>query len=410
MGFGTNKKLKVVWICHFSNIDIQNKLKVRNRISEYAPWITFGILEAKKRNDIELHIISPHRWISGIKELQDGNIFYHFFNSGIPFTGRHWPDIFRWDVFTNFYLNRKRIKRITEKITPDIIHWHGAENTYFSSSFFDLYKNYPYLVTIQGFVGMQQDNHKFLTRELRQKIKIEKQILSIAEQIGVRTNEMSDIAFRLNEKANQHWHNYFGNFPMNVNLNELVEKKYDIIFFARVVKLKGIEDLINACGLLKPLFPEIKVAIIGPLSEKYRSDLEALIIKNNCGENIKFLGHFSDQNDIYKYVVESKITVIPTHVDIIPGTIIESMFRGIPVVSYKIGGIPQINQEDEIILLVEKGDISGLAEKIKALLIDSSYCRKMGEKAYNYAIKTWNNSNTFSDVMNIYYKILKYED
>ncbi len=176
------KKLKVIWICHFTNADIQNQLKSRKRIPEFAPWITLGIKEVKNRSsEIELHIISPHRWISGIKEFQDENVFYHFFNPGIPWYGRHWPYFFRWDSYTGFRSNRIRIEKFAKMINPDIIHWHGAENAYFTSSFFDLMNSYPNLVTIQGFISLALSdatnaNNK-ITNVHKKGVAIEKKIL-----------------------------------------------------------------------------------------------------------------------------------------------------------------------------------------------------------------------------------------
>ena len=74
------EKLKVVWICHFSNEFVRSELGVKKNVRDFASWITLGIAEAKKRDDIDLHIVSPHRWISGISEFTQQNIHYHFFN------------------------------------------------------------------------------------------------------------------------------------------------------------------------------------------------------------------------------------------------------------------------------------------------------------------------------------------
>ena len=70
------KKLKVVWICHFSNEHVQQKLNVKRPVREFAPWISLGIEEVKKRKDIELHVISPHRWITSNKEFKEKNVIF----------------------------------------------------------------------------------------------------------------------------------------------------------------------------------------------------------------------------------------------------------------------------------------------------------------------------------------------
>ena len=76
------KKIKVAWICHFSNEEIRNQLHFRKDIVglikkrpmiDFAQWNTYAINEFKKFNDVELHVISPHIQIS----------------SGIPHRQRH---------------------------------------------------------------------------------------------------------------------------------------------------------------------------------------------------------------------------------------------------------------------------------------------------------------------------------
>ena len=78
-----------------------------------------------------------------------------------------------------------------------------------------------------------------------------------------------------------------------------------------------------------------------------------------------------------------KISVLPTYNDMYPGTIIESMFLGIPVVSYNVDSNPEINDKYEAIRLVEVGNIESLAESIYTLLIDDSqrqHLEVMGKK------------------------------
>ncbi len=402
-----SKKLKVVWICHFTNDTIQQHLKPRKKVAEFAPWITFGIKEAEKRNDIELHIVSPHKWISKNIEFKLNNIYYHFFNPGIPFYGRHWPSFFRVDIFTNFWLNKKQVKNFINKIDPDIIHLHGIENPYYSSTVFQFINSYPILVTIQGINLLHLSKIK-MNADIKLRYKIGKEILIRFNNFGIRTKAMTEEILTYNINPNFYWHEYFINIP-SVNSNFIhSEKKYDIIFFARIDKTKGIEDLIKVIGMLKKKkFKNINVAVIGSSSKKYLSFLKTLAKENNCLDNISFIGFLPTQEDIYKILDKSKICVLPTYNDTIPGTIIESMFRKVPVVSYKTGGIPDINENDEYLLLNRQGDLEGLMRNIEKLMDNEYYRKKLAEKAYEYAIDRWNNEKAIKDIILIYKKILK---
>ena len=57
------------------------------------------------------------------------------------------------------------------------------------------------------------------------------------------------------------------------------------------------------------------------------------------------------------------------------------MQLGFPVGSYKVGSIPELNAENESLLLVVKGDIQGLAVQIKKLLTDEEYAAQLAQQA-----------------------------
>jgi len=403
MEFGGNNKLKVVWICHFSNKEIQSLLPLKKKIEEFAPWISLGIKEVIKSSIIELHVISPHKFLNRQVDIEKDNIFYHFYNSGIPFYGRHWPAFFRFDVLSNFYGNKKVISKIVNKLNPDIIHLHGAENAYYSSSILRLYKKYPVLVTIQGFITRSSNNKDSIYTKRR--VCVEKEILKKLNNFGIRNSEMRNHIIKYNPNAVFHYHEYFLNREKEVRRTEDI-KNFDLIFFARINKDKGIEDLIKITGILKIKNPLIKVAVIGTSSNEYMSYLQDQCKECNCEENVFFLGYLKTQADVFKVLSQSKISVLPTYNDIIPGTIIESMFRNIPVVTYNTGGIPEINDTEKRIEIIEQGKWIKMAEVIENLLFDSIEREKLAKKAKEYADNRWNNKQAMTDIISIYETIL----
>ena len=72
-------KIKVVWICGFSNLKIRDHLQFEKytlnillrklfkkncNVSDYGVWNTNAIKEFENFNDIELHVISRHKFLS----------------------------------------------------------------------------------------------------------------------------------------------------------------------------------------------------------------------------------------------------------------------------------------------------------------------------------------------------------
>ena len=194
-----HKKLKVVWLCYFSNEFVQNQLKPFKRIGEIAPWISSLIKLFENNIDIELHIISQHEWITGYKSFEKNGVFYHFFNNGIPFTGRHWPSFLRFDLWIDFFPLKKKFASIVNKIQPDIIHMHGAENE-FCTGIIQFHRKFPVFITIQGFIHKSSSISKSIKRRIQNEFKI----LNLFNHYGYRTETMGKDIKNLNPKAVLH--------------------------------------------------------------------------------------------------------------------------------------------------------------------------------------------------------------
>ncbi|MFW2381613.1 MAG: glycosyltransferase, partial [Acidimicrobiales bacterium] len=62
----------------------------------------------------------------------------------------------------------------------------------------------------------------------------------------------------------------------------------------------------------------------------------------------------------------------------LPNVLLEAMAMGVPVVSSRLAGTPEVVHDGHTGLLVEPGDVSGLATAIQQLGSDADACRAMG--------------------------------
>jgi glycosyltransferase involved in cell wall biosynthesis len=207
---------------------------------------------------------------------------------------------------------------------------------------------------------------------------------------------------QFNPNAILHWHNY----PLPEIKPLYVEKKFDIVFFAQVSKDKGIEDLLKAISIVKPHLPYLKVCIIGATSSSYSNFLMKMTTQLGVFENIYWAGFLDSQADVHRMASFSKISVLPTWHDILPGTIIESMLLKLPVVAYSVGGIPEINSGEEYISLVPQGDVNTLAKKILFLLTNPESLKSKSENSYKRAIVMFDNTKITGDLLNAYKEVV----
>jgi glycosyltransferase involved in cell wall biosynthesis len=384
-----SKKLRIVLICHFMNKTIQQLLGMDGNEKELAPWIGLEIEEIKKRDDIELHLISPFVNIIKSQSFIDGNVNYHCIKIGVPFMRRYWPSSLPLNEWTNFFVFNFQVRRLINSIKPDLINLSGAENAYYSSSILGI-KGYPVIVTIQGFVSL--NNTGVVTDPvIKNRIRVEAKIMSELKYFGIEASFMESYIRKYNKEAKMFWYHFL--FAKTAVL-ESVPKEFDVVFFARITKMKGIEDLIKAVSIARDRKPDIKLCIIGHTYGNELTELKNLISSLNLDENIVFKGFIPTQREMHMEVVKSRISVLPTYNDTIPGTIVESMLLGLPMISYETGGIPDLNKDGENLILVEQGNVAKLADAIVDLLGDTKKQEEIAVRARNYALFEFDNTRS----------------
>ena len=393
-------KLKIVWLCHFTSKEVQAKLPIWKKKNESAPWIPNMIKGIMGRNDIELHIISPHEYLKKNTSYSEDNIHFHFIHYGMPIIHRHWPAKFHYDVFSNFSTYRKKVKLAVEIIKPDLINLIGAENAYYSSAILDFKDQYPILISIQGFIS-QLKHVVGDSAAGGKKIEIEERILREFKYFCGEQDSSTYI------KAYNPNHKFFKLvFAINEDLALSTfgnEKTYDCIYYGRLHKTKGTEEFIKVIAEIKKTIPHIKACIVGSGDAKpYKVIAEEL----GCTENIDFLGFMETQKELFEKVKESKVFLAPPLLERLSMTIREAMFLKVPIVAYATGGIPYINEFGENILMVKTGDYQAMAEKTILLLQNDKMREALSEKAYQYAQSEFSLKANTNRLLEAYYDII----
>ena len=416
------KTIKVFIICHFSDDKIRSHLllKKNHKIADYAVWITNQINGYEKRNDIELHIVSPHKGMQKMRqEFEINSIHYYFFRSD-PFIGQFVEKAINYlcyyisKGFINrileeirgiyrliyYYPQKIYVKALVKRIKPDIIHLNGAENPYYSSTVFGL-KNcgIPICVLIQGIVS----DPEFLKYEKGDisRIKIEKKIHSSFYYYIVGTVQHYSLVKQDNPKATFYFRPEIRTINIDVAI-EHIDKLYDFVFFAGINKIKGIEHLIEAISRLKNEYPDISLLVLGPCSKSYKEYLLQLCNNKEVSNNVVFGGHIPKREDLFRRALEAKIYVLPTLNEGLATSVVEAMLLGLPVITYATGGMPFLNKDGENVLMAPTGDIDSLVLYMKKLLDDPIYAQKLAKMGQNFA------KRVFSEEANIETNIRQY--
>lgn len=399
-------KLKVIWICHFSNEEVRKRLplaKKGTQVSDYAPWITNMIQEFKQFKDIEVHIISPHLGLKAITHSFDcEGIHYYFFKADIPFLNRHWPHFFRLDAWTGYIRNRLIVRHFVNKINPSIINLIGAENPYYSSTVLGI-NHIPVLVSIQG---IYSNNERFkLEKKDVVRCNIERKIHGKNKYFGISAPFMPDLIKRDCPDPILFWNRY----PLTIVKLEnsaSIKKEYDFVFFSRLTPTKGPEDALEALSLVKKFKPDVTMRMMGPVGEPYIHELRGKARELGIEKNVEISGGFALQEDMLMEAAKAKYYVLPTKIDTIPGTIFEAIYLGLPVVSYRTGDIPRLNTGEIRVLLCDRGDIASLAHNMIRLLDEPQLGEDLSRKARDFVVKWFDNRGAAMNFLHQYKAVL----
>lgn len=148
---------------------------------------------------------------------------------------------------------------------------------------------------------------------------------------------------------------------------------FTILSVARLVEKKGLPDLIEACRRLRDRGLEFRCGIVG--KGILRSQLESLIRRRKLGDRVRLLGPHT-QGEVLERYRAAHLYVLPSIVgsdgnrEGLPVSIVEALAAGLPVVSTRVTGIPEVVRHGENGLLVESGDARALAGAIESLMRD----------------------------------------
>jgi len=154
-----------------------------------------------------------------------------------------------------------------------------------------------------------------------------------------------------------------------------------ILSVGRLIEKKGFPDLIEACGLLKARGAPFRCEIAGdgPL-ENY---LRALIAARRLTDEVRLLGA-TPQETIINRLGHTRLFALACAterdggMDNLPTVLMEAMAAGVPCVSTRLAGVPEMVEPGVTGQLVDEHDVPALADALEALLRDPARARALG--------------------------------
>lgn len=299
------------------------------------------------------------------------------------------------------------IKKFLNKNKYDVVHFNssnaligvlGAKNSkYRPKTVFTLrglslldinYKKHPLLRKIYKYyfiyllkhtdeaVCVSKINHDYIIKQ------------KIAPKASVVLNGLNpeDLKFIDKEKARQEISKY-------TKIN--IDNKFIIGSIGRLDYAKNFEFLIRIFPELLKIKPESILFIIGEGNE--RDKYIKLIKENNLEDNIIFAGKIPDAA---KFIKAFDLFSLPSRYEGLSITLIEALFAGVPILTSKVGGNPEL--VDSIDQIYELNNGAEFLIKFKEISTNKDLRDRLSLQNKEQAQK-FHISNTINQYLNIYY-------
>ena len=152
----------------------------------------------------------------------------------------------------------------------------------------------------------------------------------------------------------------------------------EMLCVGRLTPAKGQHVLLQACCLLRERNVPFHVTFVG--DGPSRPSLEAAARDLGIDDAEAFAGVVG-QGQILAYYNQADVFVLPSFAEGLPVVLMEAMSAGLPCVSTRIAGIPELIEDGTNGVLTSAADSKGLADRLETLLSDPDLRVRLGERA-----------------------------
>lgn len=170
------------------------------------------------------------------------------------------------------------------------------------------------------------------------------------------------------------------------------------LYAGRLSLEKGVDYLIKAFSELPP---EIKLRIVGTGPEEAHLKQQAKNLSN-----VEFVG-FKPRNELVKEYDNCIASLLTCNwFENCPISVIDSLCFGKPVIASKVGGLPELVENNKTGYLVETGDIQQIKDSIIKLYENPQLAIEMGQKAREKAETQYTKEVFYNGLIEVYEKAM----
>ena len=158
-------------------------------------------------------------------------------------------------------------------------------------------------------------------------------------------------------------------------------KTWRILFLARIIREKGIYEILEAFSLIQSKYPTMELVVAGDGREL---DNVKSFTRESSIHNVTFAGYIKNEEKRRRFH-EAHIFCLPSYAEGCPVSVIEAMAYGLPIVTRPVGGVVDFFKNGSHGFISGSLDPNVLASHIEKLLVDKNLYEKISLYNYQFA-------------------------
>ena len=181
--------------------------------------------------------------------------------------------------------------------------------------------------------------------------------------------------------------------------------KFTFLFVGRIVRDKGINELVDAFDRLSKEMPTIQLNLVGNYEDNLDpiSDKSCHIIESNPNIHFKGIKH---GEDLVKEYASADCFVLPSYREGFPNSVLEAGAMGLPCIVTNINGCNEIIEEGKNGIIINSKDTEALLSAMREIANNKELYQKLASNAREMIVSRFEQSFVLKCQMDFYHEVL----
>ena len=204
---------------------------------------------------------------------------------------------------------------------------------------------------------------------------------------------------------------YFKTSLFSLNQNNELKKELEIqqtdfvfIFIGRLVKDKGINELIEAFLMLQENNKKVKLLLVGPLEQNLNPIKETTLSKIINNKSILNVGY---KNDVRPYLAIANCLVFPSYREGFPNVVLQAGAMGLPSIVSNINGCNEIIKHNYNGLILPVKDKNAIFAAMNLIIDNTILYETLKSNARQNIESNYDQKLVWNEILNEYNTLLK---